>query len=168
MTIKRPALTHWFTHGEQSSWLSWGSTNTTMRPPELDTNAVGLKPIVPSQSAESVLYLKPASHKHKKEPSVFRHSPRMHTSSLLHSSTSMIGIKERRKENNYERYVIKCIQTVFTLLHFFHILLCYSLIPCCIKLNSLVKTHKHPIMTLSQTLLNTLLISGSRYSLKCF
>ena len=45
-------------------------------------------------------------------------------------------------------YNVQCIRKVFTALHFFHILLCYSLIP---KLNKFIFSSKfytqHPIMT---------------------
>lgn len=44
-----------------------------------------------------MLNLKPASHKHKNEPSPLMHFPRMHTSSLLHSSTSTTDKKWGKK-----------------------------------------------------------------------
>lgn len=52
------------------------------------TITLGYCSVLPSQSAVSTLYLKPTSHKHRKEPSVLIHLPRMHTLSLLHSSIS--------------------------------------------------------------------------------
>lgn len=42
----------------------------------------------------SALSLKPASHRHKKEPSLLMHRPWRHTLSLLHSSTSVRILKQ--------------------------------------------------------------------------
>ena len=62
-----------------------------------DMIVTGFHSILPSQSAVSALYLKPASHKQKKEPSVLRQLPRMQTLSLLHSSTSEAERKKLEK-----------------------------------------------------------------------
>lgn len=61
--------------------------------------------VLPSQSAVSSLYLKPVLHKHRNEPSVFTHSPRTHTLSLLHSSTSKTQNGRNKKASNQERLV---------------------------------------------------------------